>query len=189
LSIGDNRQTEYVTSQGQELRVPVRVVPGQDAALGQAIFVNIRAWTGVTVMVPSVDEVEPRVTHSHISAVAELPMPISSVLSSELTVASAADHDGRLVAIGTLTPGVAGIIVAVDYVDPTGATSTRLAVTDDHGSFQSAVCATSAGTWTVRAFWQGDLEHAGAVAQPNNVSVGGVQSCVDQPTPKPLGQK
>ena len=65
--------------------------------------------------------------------------------------------------------------MAVDFVDPRGAVFTRYAVTDEGGSYSCSLPAFSGqANWTVRAFWQGDLAHAGVVAPERSLIVTGI---------------
>lgn len=59
---------------------------------------------------------------------------------------------------GTLSPGMAGKTVALDYIPPSGDQTTRLAETDTRGGFRDTFTPNQPGRWTVKVFLQGDKD-------------------------------
>ena len=92
------------------------------------------------------------------------------VLASALTLSASGDISGTIHASGALTPHEAAV-VAIDFIDPRGGVFTRYAVTDRGGGYSCSLPTfLGQASWTVRAFWQGDLAHAGVVAPERSLS-------------------
>jgi hypothetical protein len=63
---------------------------------------------------------------------------------------------------GGLIPGLVGTPLALEYVSPSGWPLLRNVLTGSGGSFIDNFISTLIGTWTVKAFWQGNSEYAQA---------------------------
>ena len=63
---------------------------------------------------------------------------------------------------GVITPEHAGTPVALKYVGPSRASVIRLVTTDRTGRYSDSFVPEEPGRWSVRAFWDGDLDHAPA---------------------------
>jgi hypothetical protein len=98
-----------------------------------------------------------------------------------MTLAATVDSAGTIQANGALTPAEA-TVVAVDFIDPQGGVFTRYALTNAGGNYACSLPTSSrnSGSWVVRAFWQGDLAHAGVVAPQQSL---GVRGNPNQPPP------
>jgi hypothetical protein len=93
---------------------------------------------------------------------------VRTVLDTQASLGGAADPAGScapklILADGCLNPSVPGATVAVSFRSPLGAEATKLATTDQSGCFSSSAAGgDQGGTWTVEAFWHGDLTHGSA---------------------------
>ena len=65
---------------------------------------------------------------------------------------------------GSISPSVSGKIVTLTYTRPNGSTLTRTVGTDVNGAYSDYYTPTEVGYWSVKASWEGDEEHRGAVS-------------------------
>ena len=63
---------------------------------------------------------------------------------------------------GTIVPEHAEAPVALRYVGPSRASAVRLVTTDRNGRYSDTFVPGEPGRWSVRAFWDGDADHAPA---------------------------
>ena len=76
----------------------------------------------------------------------------------------------QIVVKGKLEPAHNNVIIAIDYTPPSGPVQTHLVHTNAAGEFQDTLNSPAAGEWHIRAFWQGDMDHSGAVSEEQKVS-------------------
>jgi len=79
---------------------------------------------------------------------------------------------------GSLEPAVQGSEVGIVYTMPDGTTERRTAVTDSEGVFSDSITPTDAGSWVVRANWEGDSTHLASESEEVIMRVEGKKSPV-----------
>ena len=120
-------------------------------------------------------------THLGMTQIGGVVLSARGVLPSGLTLTATSDARGTIHVGGALTPHEAAV-VAVDFIDPRGAVFTRYAVTDIGGNYSCSLPSfLGQANWTVRAFWQGDLAHAGVVAPERSLVVTGIAGVAPPP--------
>lgn len=77
---------------------------------------------------------------------------------------------------GGLTPAQGGLPVWLEYVLPDGTLESHEAATDGGGAFADAFTPSMEGPWTVRAYFEGDLEHQPARSRTCAFRVGPPES-------------
>jgi hypothetical protein len=81
----------------------------------------------------------------------------------DCVVAARTVEVGTPIAIsGTIAPAHADTAVALRYTGPSGESTVRLAWTDRAGGYVDSFVPAEPGRWSVRAFWDGDVDHASA---------------------------
>jgi WD40 repeat protein len=78
---------------------------------------------------------------------------------------------GPIGVTGSINPGFAGATIEITYTPPSGPPVTDTATTDASGGFSDSTTATQTGTWTIRAFFPGDSEHAPSASSACTTSV------------------
>jgi hypothetical protein len=180
-----NGGREAVTLGGNtpEVEIPAEIQIPTDAAVGQSYELKVQALTPiefVNAAIPAASKVMP--THLGMTQVGGVTLSARGVLTSGLTLIATADQTGTIRANGTLTPNEAAV-VTLDFLAPNGGVFTRYALTDAGGNYVCSLPTNLVGAaWQVRAFWQGDLSHAGVVAPEQSVPVTGNP---DLPPPPP----
>jgi hypothetical protein len=173
---------------GEVRQIPVKVTAAR-APIASSYLLKVRARTVKTLGNAAIS---PRSklfsrTHDVLGEVAGVVMQAQVVLTDDLTLAAELDSSGDIFARGALSPAHKGALVAIDYIDPGGSFTTRLASVAVDGSYGDRYHPSGlSGAWTVRAFWQGDRDHSSALALPVTVSVFVVPPLthqVPQPTP------
>lgn len=156
-----------------EIPADIQIPPG--APVGQSYELKVQALTQTELdndAIPTTSKVSR--THLGMTQVGGVVLSARGVLSSGLTLAATDDMVGTIHADGTLTPRELAV-VAVDFVDPRGNVYTRYAPTDAVGNYTCSLpTVLGQANWLVRAFWQGDLKHAGVVAPERSVTVTGI---------------
>ncbi|MBC7113649.1 MAG: lamin tail domain-containing protein [Candidatus Methanomethyliales bacterium] len=91
----------------------------------------------------------------------KIPTTVSCILTpSEVT-------EGDMITVkGSLSPPVSGRTVTLTYTRPDGKTFTRAVTTGPNGSYSDVYQPDVNGSWTVRAFWEGDDAHQDASSPP-----------------------
>lgn len=72
---------------------------------------------------------------------------------------------------GSISPAISGKTVTLTYTKPDGGTLTRTATTGSGGSYSDLYKVDDAGSWNVKASWEGDSERQGAISQSISFSV------------------
>jgi len=67
-----------------------------------------------------------------------------------------------IVVSGAVAPAHADTPVALRYTGPSGESTVRLATTDRASGYTDSFVPLDPGRWSVRAFWEGDIDHAPA---------------------------
>lgn len=116
-------------------------------------------WDTVAGVVEAVQTVDP----SKITITAEWKCPDTSAALTHVPPAS-------IHVKGKLEPAHDNVIIAIDYTPPSGPVQTHLVHTNPAGEFEDTLNNPAAGTWKVRAFWQGDMDHSSSVSDEQSVS-------------------
>ncbi|MCZ7571632.1 MAG: hypothetical protein M5U01_24040 [Ardenticatenaceae bacterium] len=152
-------------------RVPVKIVVPRGSPIGQTYLLKVDARTLVTMTNQAIPPGwSYSRTHEATHVVAGVVLAAQTVLQTNLSLSVSVDAAGKIKATGVLDPAHQTNVV-VDYTDPSGNTTTRLASTDSTGKYQDTFSPSVTGVWKVRTIWQGDLDHAGAVSDEVSVSV------------------
>ena len=94
--------------------------------------------------------------------------------SSSISIQTSESHitEGESIKIsGSLDPAVPGAEVSIDFTKPNGSEFTRTSNIDSDGSFSDSYSPTEAGSWTVKASWEGDSIHISATSQEISFTV------------------
>ncbi len=134
-------------------------------------------WEDVAGVVEAVQTVDP----STITITAEWKCPDTTAALTHVPPAG-------IHVKGKLDPAHNNVIIAIDYTPPSGPVQTHLVHTDAGGNFEDTLSSPSAGTWKVRAFWQGDMDHSSSVSDEQTVTPA---DCNKKPTQQtnPIAQK
>jgi CARDB protein len=151
-------------------QVPVDIEVPAGTAAGQTFTLEVQALTLATMTNDAIPPAaQMSTTHLGMSQVGGVVLAARTVLPSSLSLAAKSNKQGKINAAGALGPGIR-TLVAVDFTDPHGNTYTRLARTDQKGRFTCVfTSALRDVTWHVRALWQGDGSHTGAVSPERSV--------------------
>jgi hypothetical protein len=116
-------------------------------------------WDTVAGVVEAVQTVDP----SKITITAEWKCPDTSVALTHVPPAS-------IHVKGKLEPAHDNVIIAIDYTPPSGPVQTHLVHTNAAGEFEDTLNSPAPGTWKIRAFWQGDMDHSSSVSDEQSVT-------------------
>lgn len=100
--------------------------------------------------------------------------PLASSLVIECPVAGVAGEPLRIA--GELAAPHDRTRIAIDYFSPSGRLVSRVGMTGADGAFVDGFTPPDAGTWTIRARWPGDADHAGASSIECRVDVARARS-------------
>jgi hypothetical protein len=154
--------------------IPADIQIPTGTPVGQSYELAVQALTLTELVNDAIPPTGPvSATHLGMTQVGGVVLSARAVLSSGITLTATANSKGAIKANGTLTPAES-VVVAVDFTDPNGDVFTRYAVTDASGNYTCSLpTSLPAANWKVRAFWQGDLSHAGAVSPVRSLTVPG----------------
>lgn len=155
----------FTLNAGAGATLPVVVQVPANAQSGQTYHARMVALADATLNGPAGRP------HVHRREVAALALAPRVVLPSALDIELRSAARGPVSVTGRLEPPVGGAIVALDYVDRSGARTTRLAAADRRGVFVDTFCPGTAGKWRVQALWQGDMRTSSAASVARSASV------------------
>jgi hypothetical protein len=154
----------------QTLQVPVDIQVPDGEAVGQTYSLSAQAVT----LDQMTNDLVPKwwsapKTHTFPMLAGGVVLEARTVLPSAITLTATVDKTGVITAKGVLDPNLSAW-VAVDFTDHLGVTYTRLAQTDATGQFTCKLQSSERDSdWTLRALWQGDISHTGAVSPVKSV--------------------
>jgi hypothetical protein len=168
-SVAGGRQAVTLGA-ARTVQVPVDIQAPDGAPIGQTYMLSAQALTLERItndLIPNGWNVSR--THNDMDLAGGVILAARTVLPSALSLAATASKTGVITATGVLDPTIS-TWVAVDFTDRNGNVYTRLAKTDSKGHY---VCAFESpirdAGWHLRALWQGDISHTGAVSPVRTV--------------------
>jgi hypothetical protein len=170
--VGDGSQTVNLDTRNRSVNVPVDIQIPPDAPVGQGYELSVQALTETTIFNAAIPANAPvSQTHHGMKQVGGVVLSARGVLPSAITLAATASQAGVMTATGTLNPAETAV-VAIDFTDPLGNVFTRTAKTDAGGHYTCSLSNWQPNSaWKVRAFWQGDLDHAPALSPQEQLQV------------------
>jgi len=162
---------EFTLAPHEIKQIPVKVTVPDGTPVAQTFFLRTTAFQQHHFINKAVRETNPAYWHFGWMDVAGVVEAVQTVLPSKLTITAewkCPDTGAALTHVppaqihvkGKLEPAHNNVIIAIDYTPPSGPVQTHLVHTDAGGNFEDALNNPSPGTWKVRAFWQGDLDHS-----------------------------
>lgn len=113
-----------------------------------------------TVKLTVTDDEGAKGTSSITITVTKLSSAITLFISlSEVTISTS------LTISGSISPSILGITVTLTYTKPDGSTFTRTTTTGSDGAYSDSYTPVDAGSWSVKASWEGDAAYSGATSQ------------------------
>jgi hypothetical protein len=156
------------------VEIPADIQIPEGAPVGQSYELSVQALA-LTEMVNEAIPAGSPVSHTHrgMKEVGGVVLSARGVYTSGITLTATTDSSGAIKATGTLDPAES-TVVAVDFTDGLGETFTRTTITDAHGNYVCSLPTWQGDShWNVRAFWQGDMKHAGVESQEDSLLVPG----------------
>jgi hypothetical protein len=171
--VANGVETWTVGGNHQILEAPADIEIPHGSPIGQSYELKVQALR-LTEMENDAIPPSSVVEHTHLGMmqVGGVTLSARAVLPSSITL-TAANSAGTISADGTLDPAES-TVVAVDFIDPSGGVFTRYATTNASGHYACSLPTPTQrqdSNWQVRAFWQGNMEHAGAVSPERSVLV------------------
>ncbi|MCZ7571579.1 MAG: hypothetical protein M5U01_23775 [Ardenticatenaceae bacterium] len=152
-------------------QVPVKISVPDGAPVGETYLLKVDARTPGLLENPGVPPGWPGgTTHHTMDVVAGVVLAAQTVIKTQLELDATLNSADYIVATGKLSPSPGHpVMVAIDYTDPGGHTTTRLVTTDDAGNYHDSYPPPATGLWRLRAIWQGDRRYAGAFSPEREV--------------------
>ncbi len=104
-------------------------------------------------------------THRGTKVVGEVLLDVLVVLEAKVELDAKAEEAGVIAVSGVVLPSTLDGIVALDYTDPLGNTTTRLVTIEKGGLFEDRFSTKTPGSWIVQAIRAGDLSYSGTVSE------------------------
>jgi len=96
-----------------------------------------------------------------------------------IEVPEEAEVDGNITISGLLTPPIEGATINITISRPDGVEILLYAMADTNGSFSDSFAPDAAGTWSLKASWDGDFSHRGSESEVKTVAVSKLPSAVE----------
>ncbi|MHA1290350.1 MAG: FxLYD domain-containing protein, partial [Candidatus Thorarchaeota archaeon] len=110
----------------------------------------------------------------------KIPTTISCSVSS-----SSASSGSSIIVSGAISPSVSDKTVTLTYSKQDGPTFMNTVKTDVNGAYSASYTPTDVGSWNVKASWEGDEEHEGAVSSVVSFTITKVPTSISIQASKP----
>jgi hypothetical protein len=162
-------------------QIPVKVTVPSGTPVAQTFLLRATAFQQHHIINNAVSDANPAHWHFGWDTVAGVVEAVQTVDPSKITLTAewkCPDTTATLTHVppasihvkGKLEPAHDNVIIAIDYTPPSGPVQTHLIHTNAAGEFEDTLNSPSPGTWKVRAFWQGDMDHSSSVSDEQSVT-------------------